>query len=87
MTIDVTFLDAGREPKEKPDPNFPDGKRLDLTTNLLAAQCTRNLPFPAPRVGAYVVTCRECGYRVVVTVAGRPDDPSMITMPCKERLN
>lgn len=80
--IDVLFIDSGREPTQKPDPKHPNGKRINLAT-VLQKTCTRNLPYPAPRCGAYEVTCRKCGYRAIVTVAGRADDPSMITMPCK----
>jgi hypothetical protein len=85
MTIDVTFLDSGREPQCKPDPSFPNGKPINMTTSPLQKSCTNNLPYPAPRCGAYVVTCTICGYRAVLTVAGRPDDPSMVTLPCKTK--
>lgn len=80
--IDVMFIESGREPTEKPDPRYPNGARINLAT-VIQKTCTRNLPYPAPRCGAYEVTCRKCGYRAIVTVAGRADDPSMITMPCK----
>lgn len=85
MTIDVTFLDSGRKATEKPNPKYPDGMAINLNVNPLARSCTRNLPYPAPRVGAYVVTCRKCGFSAGVTVAGRPDDPKIITIPCKVR--
>jgi hypothetical protein len=47
--------------------------------------CTYNLPYPAPRCGAYSIECKKCGFVGVVTVAGRPDDPNMITLPCGEQ--
>lgn len=81
--IDVVFIDSGREPTEKPNPDYPNGKRVNLATVVHAKTCTRNLPYPAPRCGIYEVTCRTCGYSAAITVAGRADDPSMITMPCK----
>jgi hypothetical protein len=85
MTWDVTFIDAGREPKEKPDPDFPNGRELDLRTNVLQKHCCRGVPYPAPRCGQYLITCNVCRLRVVVTVAGRPDDPRSITLPCKAK--
>ena len=83
MSIDVTFLDSGHEPQEKPNPEYPNGKPISLLPHALAKGCTRNLPYPAPRCGAYLITCHTCGYSVAVTVAGRPDDPNIITLPCK----
>jgi len=83
MTIDVYFLDHGREPQCKPDPKYPDGKPISLAPHALAKTCTRNLPHPAPRCGIYQIKCRTCGFTAAITVAGRADDPSMITMPCK----
>lgn len=84
MTINVTFLDSGREPQCKPDPAFPKGKPVNLAKHSrLSKTCTRNLPYPAPRCGLYEVRCRRCGYTAIITVAGRADDPNMITLPCK----
>lgn len=80
--IDVQFIDAGRQPTQPPDPKHPDGVWVDLAADAKKS-CTRNLPHPAPRCGRYEITCQTCGYRAVITVAGRADDPSMITMPCR----
>jgi hypothetical protein len=85
MTIDVIFLDSGREPQCKPDPKFPDGKPINLATSPLAKTCTSNVPFPAPRCGLYAIRCLECGFTAMVTVAGRPDDPNTVTMPCQPK--
>jgi hypothetical protein len=82
MAFDVQFLDAGRTAQCAPDPAFPEGRRINLASNPVVKTCTRNLPYPAPRCGTYVVVCKECGYTGAVTVAGRPDDHRMITMPC-----
>lgn len=81
--FDVQFIDHGREPTERSDPRHPDGVQINLAT-AIHKSCTRNLPYPAPRCGLYEVTCRKCGYRAVVAVAGRADDPRMITMPCRQ---
>lgn len=86
MTIDVTFNDSGREPTQKPNPAYPDG--MDVSCAAPGQKsCTRNLPYPAPRVGTYSIVCRTCGYTALVTVAGRRDDPRTITIPCKEMLD
>ena len=73
MTIDVIFLDSGREPQCKPDPKHPDGRDVDMAAPG-DKTCTFNVPYPAPRCGAYRITCRECGLKVAMTVAGRADD-------------
>lgn len=83
MTIDVRFIDAGRTAQEKPDPKFPEGMPVNLAPHALAKTCTRNLPYPAPRCGQYSIRCRVCGFTAIITVAGRADDPRIITMPCK----
>lgn len=84
MTIDVRFLDSGVRPTQKPNPAWPNGTPVNLAADLvLVKTCTRNLPYPAPRCGLYEVECRTCGFRALLTVAGRPDDPNMITLPCK----
>lgn len=85
MTIDVTFIDSGREPTEKPDPKYPEGQHVNLTEHALQPSCCRNVPYPAPRCGQYVVHCRGCGYRAIVTVAGRADDPRTVQIPCKKK--
>lgn len=86
--IEVVFLDSGREPKEKPDPLFPKGRHIDMSGETLAieAKCTHNLPYPAPRCGFYNVECKDCGLRVMISVAGRTDDPRTLTTACKRRL-
>ena len=83
MTIDVIFFDTGREPQCKPDPAYPNGIAVSLADNVLQKTCTRNLPYPAPRCGMYMVECTVCGYSAAITVAGRFDDPRTVTMPCK----
>jgi len=80
--IEVTFLDSGRSPQCKPNPAFPDGMDLDISLGA-SLTCTRNVPYPAPRCGVYLIQCRECGYNAAVTVAGRPDDPRTAKLPCK----
>ena len=83
MTIDVVFLDSGREPQCKPDPKYPDGMAINLAIGKPGAKCTRNLPYPAPRCGSYIITCTICKFKAAITVAGRPDDPRTVTLPCQ----
>lgn len=90
MTFDVRFIDGGREPECKPDPRWPEGKPVNLAPPPLSKlgggkTCTRNLPYPAPRCGLYQIICRKCGYTAAITVAGRSDDPNMVTLPCKQK--
>ena len=81
VVINIEWIDAGREPQEKPDPEFPHGVDLDFTEG--AQSCMTELPYPAPRCGYFHVTCDICGMEVLVTTAGRPDDPRSVKLPCK----
>jgi hypothetical protein len=80
--FDVNFIDSGRYATEPSDPKHPNGKRVNVAL-VIQKSCARNLPYPAPRCGVYEVTCRKCGFKALVTVAGRADDPCMITLPCR----
>jgi hypothetical protein len=82
MTIDITFLDSGREPTQKPNPKYPTGMDVNCAKPG-EKSCTFNLPYPAPRCGSYVAKCQTCGFTAAVTVAGRADDPRTLTVPCK----
>jgi hypothetical protein len=82
MTIKVTFIDSGREPKEKPNPEYPNGMDLDLA-NGEEPFCKTKLPYPAPRCGMLLVECDVCGLRTVITTAGRIDDPRSVKLKCK----
>lgn len=77
----VEWLDAGREPQCAPDPDYPNGKDVDVSMGRPDA-CKVNLPYPARRCGRYVITCDACRLRMHVTTAGRPDDPRSIKLPC-----
>lgn len=82
--IDVIFHDSGKRSTEKSDPEYPNGVPINLAT-VIQKSCTRNLPYPAPRCGHYAVQCQVCGFAAILTVAGRPDDPKTVTMPCKTK--
>lgn len=83
--IDIYFFDSGRKAECPPDPKFPDGRLINLAESAIQKTCCRNLPYPAPACGMYMVECRRCGFAAMITVAGRPDDPRMVQMPCARK--
>lgn len=78
----ITWHDAGREPRERPNPAYPNGIDLDASGGSMPT-CTATLPYPAKRCGSYTVECETCGSRVGCTTAGRADDPRSIKVACK----
>lgn len=76
------WLDFEREPQCPPDPDYPNGKDVDAARGKTPC-CRIEFACPAPRCGAWQVTCRLCGLTAMVTTAGRPDDPRSLTMACK----
>lgn len=68
------------------DPRYPDGMALDLSDGR-GTTCTTDLPYPAAGLGVHLITCRLCGACVMVTAAGRRDDPRCITLPCHTLTN
>jgi hypothetical protein len=80
--LKAKWIDSGREPKCAPDPAFPDGKDVDAS-NGERLTCSIDLQHPTPRCGYYVVECDTCDFVVVVTTAGRPDDPRSVMLPCQ----
>ena len=82
----VRWVDSGREPLCGANPNFLEGRDLDVSQGAERA-CVLELPYPARRVGTYVIECRTCGLAVGFTTAGRPDDPRRVKFACKPRLH
>jgi hypothetical protein len=82
MTFRVRWHDSGREPRSKPNPAYPCGIDADLSDGA-AATCSLKLDYPARRCGAYTICCEDCGLFVVVTTAGRPDDPRSVKLGCR----
>lgn len=78
----IKWLDSGREPQCAPNPDYPNGKDVDVSGERRIA-CTVKLPYPARRIGAYIVRCGKCGFSIALTTAGRPDDPRSVKIPCK----
>lgn len=79
----VQWIDKGREAQRAPNPAYPNGIDLDFANGKPA--CTVNVPYPAKRIGMYVIECLACGLRVAATTAGCPDDPRSVRIPCAER--
>jgi hypothetical protein len=81
MTLHVKWIDRGLSPKCEPNPAYPRGIDIDVS-NGEAVCCIATLPYPAKRVGLYVITCDKCKTTTVVTTAGRPDDPRSVKLGC-----
>lgn len=84
----VTWIDRWREPQEPPNPDYPNGIDLDLSQGAgTGFTCAVDLPYPARRIGFYLIDCEICGQKLVVTTAGRPDDPRSVKIACNPHLN
>jgi hypothetical protein len=82
MTLKVEWLDSGREPRVRPNPDYPEG--IDIDASMGAARtCSVDLPYPAKRIGVYLVTCATCRSTTALTTAGRPDDPRSVKVACR----
>jgi len=77
----VSWVDGHREPTVEPNPEFPNGIDL-MAGDETKPRCRVELSYPAERCGYWKVECRICGQRVMVTTAGRPDDPRSATFNC-----
>jgi hypothetical protein len=83
MAHQITFRPSGRGKAQcAPNPEFPNGVAINMTTGADDAYCGVPLPYPAPECGAWVVTCECCSMTVAITAAGRPDDPVSVLLPC-----
>jgi hypothetical protein len=82
----IDWIDRGREPQSAPDPAYPKGRDIDMSTWCVDGwpSCKADLPYPAKRCGTYIVECKLCGMIGAVTTAGRPDDPRSVRMGCKK---
>jgi hypothetical protein len=77
----VRWFDARQEPRCAPNPAYPDGIDLDCSGGA-EVTCLVKLPYPAKRIGLYVVNCDVCNMNAACTTAGRPDDPRSIRLRC-----
>lgn len=78
--IRVRWVDAGEDPTQQPDPAFPRGVDYDISEG--AQSCVTGLPYPAKRIGKFLLDCRICRFGMVISTAGRADDPRSIRVPC-----
>lgn len=80
--FNIEWIDGARDPRSMSNPQFPKGVDIDASRGA-EKTCVANLPYPSKRIGAYVVTCNQCGFRAGATTAGRADDPRSIKIPCR----
>ena len=86
--IHVHWVDRGYDAKNPANPDYPDGIDIDMTGGSRLNQgCKTALPYPAKRVGYYVVTCGRCHMKTIVTTAGRRDDPRSVRLACRRRTD
>jgi hypothetical protein len=79
--IEVSWLSRHRKTQVAPDPNHPNGKDIDGGQR---PACKVELPYPAECVGLYYAECLDCKANMLITVAGRPDDPKTVMLPCRQ---
>lgn len=87
MKHTVLFRPSGRGKAQcDPDPNYPNGKAIELDAKLLGQipYCRVEIPYPAPECGLWLVVCQTCKVSIGITAAGRPDDPISVTLPCRK---
>jgi hypothetical protein len=82
--IKITWVDVGETAKNPSNPKYPAGIDIDLTRGA-EDFCYKELPYPARRIGRYILRCTDCGLQARVTTAGRRDDPRSVKLPCKRR--
>lgn len=79
--LTAQWFGIGRKAQHPSNPAYPEGIRLDMGGSGKA--CSIEFDYPAPEVGSWLVKCELCGLSVLITAAGRPDDPRSIRVPCK----
>lgn len=69
---------------EKANKRYPNGIEMDVTEGRKG--CVVTLPYPAEERGHWMVKCRSCGSQMLITAAGRRDDPRSLKIPCRNVL-
>ena len=78
----VKFVPSGRgKARCEPNPKYPNGVHIELSKAGVPS-CATDLPYPAPECGMWDVACQTCGNHMLITAAGRPDDPRSVRFPC-----
>lgn len=78
----IYWVDAEREPMGASNPEHPKGIDVSSYDSMDRVACVTTLPYPAKGCGYYVLECKRCGLKVVITTAGRPDDPRSAEIGC-----
>lgn len=82
MTVKIEFAKSGRGKARCPsDPAYPNGIALPKPPEVERC-CFTELPYPAPECGCWMIRCEDCDASMLVTAAGRADDPVSCFMPC-----
>jgi hypothetical protein len=85
MNAVIEFHKSGRGNAQCPsDPQYPNGVVVDGSQDG-QSRCTAILPYPATECGAWHILCRDCKLSLVITAAGRRDDPVSVTANCLPR--
>ena len=80
----IRWYPSGRGKSQcPPNPEYPAGIDLRAPMAPGAPHCTIKLPYPAPECGQWLVECAACELSVLITAAGRPDDPKSVTVACQ----
>lgn len=78
--VSIEFIPSGRGKAQcPPDPRYPHGITIPYNA---PHKCLVELPYPAPECGVWRVECLTCGYSMLITAAGRADDPISVEVPC-----
>jgi hypothetical protein len=78
----IVFVPSGRGKAQcPPDPKYPEGCAIILARPG-ESSCTMLLQYPAPECGMWHAECARCPLSVMITAAGRPDDPLAVTVTC-----
>lgn len=81
MTLKAEFFTEGKKPTQPPDPAYPNGIDVDISKGK-SPWCWIRLP-KVETTGLMLVTCEECDLRIMITMAGRPDDARSYRMACR----
>jgi hypothetical protein len=79
--IEISWLSRHRKAQTAADPNHPNGRDIDGGQR---PACKVELQYPAECVGLYYVECLDCKSNMLITTAGRPDDPKTVMLPCRQ---
>jgi hypothetical protein len=84
MTLSKHWISRNRKPQNPSEPRYPDGIDIDASLGK-ETFCSITFPHPTAECGLWIVECDVCNQRVMVTTAGRPDDPRSLKLACIPR--